>query len=154
MITPVSFFKCSKKLTIQDAWNALRSDNFEVIFTSVRLTPRFSCVATSFENHSLYMFWMKAFAAYFTLIFRCYNMLVKLWGTTTTDIVFSKVNLSSAKNWGDASTLPVVLLRLLHFSCFSTSLAQRSVRSKLPLNSFNASGLFTLTTPFEFAFYL
>ena len=42
----------------------------------------------------------------------------------------------------------MVSLRLLYFSCFNTSLAQRSVGSKLPLNSFNALGLFALTTPF------
>ena len=51
------------------------------------------------------------------------------------------MNFSSAKNSGDGSTLRVVPLRLLHFSCFSISLAQRSVRSKLPPNSFNALGI-------------
>ena len=43
--------------------------------------------------------------------------------------------------------MPVVPLCLLHFSCFSTFLRQRSVRSKLPANSFNELGLFALTTP-------
>ena len=42
------------------------------------------------------------------------------------------MNLSLAKNWRDGSTLSAVPLCLLHFSCFSTSRAKRSVRSKLP----------------------
>ena len=53
---PCFFFQVLIKSTIQDACNGLRCDNFEVIFTSVGSTPRFSCVTTSFENHSLYMF--------------------------------------------------------------------------------------------------
>ena len=68
MIIPVSFFRCSWRSTIQDACNDLRSDNFEAIFTSVGMTPQFSCVATSFYNRSLYMFWIKTFVALFALI--------------------------------------------------------------------------------------
>ena len=77
IIIRVSFFKCSSRSTMQDAFNGLRSDNFEVIFTSMWSTPRFSCVKNSFENHSLYMFWIKAFATLFTLIFRGWNLLAK-----------------------------------------------------------------------------
>ena len=57
---------------------------FWSIFTSVGSTPRFACVTTLFENHMLYMFWIKVFAPLFTLISRGWNFLVKLWGTMTT----------------------------------------------------------------------
>ena len=40
------------------------------------------------KNHSLYMFWIKAFAALFTLILRGWNLLVKLWGTILITTVF------------------------------------------------------------------
>ena len=67
---PCFFFQMLIRSTIQDTRNGLRSVNFEVIFTSVGSAPRFSFVTTSFENNSLYMFWIQIFAALYTLIFR------------------------------------------------------------------------------------
>ena len=57
------------------------------------------------------------------------------------------MNFSSAKNWGEGSTFPVVPLRLFRVSFSNTPLAHLSVNTRWPPYSFKRFGLFTLTTP-------
>ena len=58
-----------------------------------------------------------------------------------------KVNFSSAKNWGEGSTFPVIYLPLLHVSFYNTALAYLSVNTRPPPYYFKRFGLFALPTP-------
>ena len=64
------------------------------------------------------------------------------------DIARWNVNFSSARNWGDGSTFPVVPLRFVHSIFVSTCLAHWSVKFKGPPYSSKAFGSFALMTPF------
>ena len=63
------------------------SDNLDHILTSVGSFPFLSCVNTWSANQSLYLFWMNAFAAFFTDKSNGRNL--RLWGTITTSQLFS-----------------------------------------------------------------
>ena len=64
---------------------------------------------------------------------------------TNIDMFLLKVNFSSAKNWREGSTFPVISLRLLHVSFSNTLLAHLSVNTRSPPYSFKRFGLFTVT---------
>ena len=54
---------------------------------------------------------------------------------------------SSAKNWGEGSTFPVVPSRLLHLNFSNTPLAPFSVNIRSSPKSFERVGFFALTKP-------
>ena len=64
---------------------------------------------------------------------------------TNVDMFLLKVNFSSAKNWREGSTFPVISLRLLHVSFSNTLLAHLSVNTRSSPYSFKRFGLFAVT---------
>ena len=67
---------------------------------------------------------------------------------TNADMFPWKMNFSSAKNWREGTTFPVLPLRLLHVSFSNTPLANLSVNTRSPPYSFKKFGLFALIIPF------
>ena len=66
---------------------------------------------------------------------------------TTANMFLWELKFSSAKNWGEGSTFPVVPSRLLHLNFSNTPLAHFSVNIRSSPKSFERVGFFALTKP-------